>query len=394
MEIIKDKQFIKIQLPDKKRPYIIDCNEKVCYGLTGKPLRSFPNCLRSYIEATLRGVRQNKKLKYKLFDTAVYYSTYFSIEEFTTFMSLIDKVNSFLTSATLGDIEEIETTFLGAFSSSYYDLVNFLYSNLLYIKDNFKAFTRAWLEEKNGFAPECWIKNEKMKKVLGDYIVSQFTPGEAEWCYEQAADIKRLLGSYFSDKEISDFFLWLHKDGFLEYSLTVAFLGTSYNFSSIVNSFLLDCKFLNIHLNQFKKIPFYTAVLDTKVLKDVKAGQVVAQFQNAARKKLEYKDENFTVVIPTTKEEFLDEATQQSNCVARVHYPLVAEEECYIVFVRENSAPEVSCVTCEVSKSGEILQYLKIFNKRPDSNTPEGLFRQKYQEHLKQMWEELGGDIK
>lgn len=97
-------------------------------------------------------------------------------------------------------------------------------------------------------------------------------------------------------------------------------------------------------------------------------------------KKLFFEDENFTVVIPVTREEFKAEAEAQSNCVYRSYLSMVLEGRTNIVFIRKKSDVENSYITCEVNE-GKIVQYLTKFNSYVrDDNALE--FKKKYQAYL------------
>lgn len=78
--------------------------------------------------------------------------------------------------------------------------------------------------------------------------------------------------------------------------------------------------------------------------------------------KLFYENDKFTVVVPTTAEEFQTEGDNQQNCVFRQYYPEVVDHKTHIVFIRKKKEPNKSYITCEVSNSGQIIQYLCRFN--------------------------------
>lgn len=76
-----------------------------------------------------------------------------------------------------------------------------------------------------------------------------------------------------------------------------------------------------------------------------------------------FEDENFTVLIPTTADEFKKEADYQQNCVFRLYYPRVKDCSTHVVFIRKKSDIDTPYITCEVSNCGEIIQYLTRFNR-------------------------------
>lgn len=76
-----------------------------------------------------------------------------------------------------------------------------------------------------------------------------------------------------------------------------------------------------------------------------------------------FEDENFTMLIPTTADEFKKEADYQNNCVFRLYYPKVKNCSTHVVFIRKKSDIDTPYITCEVSNCGNIIQYLTRFNR-------------------------------
>ena len=73
------------------------------------------------------------------------------------------------------------------------------------------------------------------------------------------------------------------------------------------------------------------------------------------------------VVVPETYEEFADEAKQQHNCVAG-YYDAVQNGKTNVCFIRSKNEKQNSLLTCEVSNTGEIVQFLAKNNKKPNMN--------------------------
>lgn len=73
------------------------------------------------------------------------------------------------------------------------------------------------------------------------------------------------------------------------------------------------------------------------------------------------------VVVPETYEEFADEAKQQHNCVAG-YYDAVQNGKTNVCFIRSKNEKQNSLLTCEVSNSGDIVQFLAKNNKKPNMN--------------------------
>lgn len=108
-------------------------------------------------------------------------------------------------------------------------------------------------------------------------------------------------------------------------------------------------------------------------------------FQMEKQSALSFSANGLTVIIPTTKEEFAQEAAQQRNCVESMYLPRVCEGRTHVVFVRKDDNPTQSYITCEVSNSGRINQfYLRYNNYVYEEADCE--FERLYQEHLNAHW--------
>ena len=94
-----------------------------------------------------------------------------------------------------------------------------------------------------------------------------------------------------------------------------------------------------------------------------------------------FEDENFTVLIPTTADEFKEEADYQQNCVFRLYYPRVRNCETHVVFIRKKSDINTPYITCEVNNAGTIVQYLTRFNHNVTDDNAKA-FGIAYQEYL------------
>ena len=85
---------------------------------------------------------------------------------------------------------------------------------------------------------------------------------------------------------------------------------------------------------------------------------------------LEYKGRTYSIICPKTAADVLDEAQQQSNCVAS-YVSKIINGECMILFCRRTDAPEVSLVTVEITADGRLGQVKARFNRAPDPEVRE-----------------------
>ena len=138
------------------------------------------------------------------------------------------------------------------------------------------------------------------------------------------------------------------------------------------------CKDLNW---EPKKGDFGSLYVQTKLTFELNRQKIENEkLEKNQPKKLFFEDENFTVIIPVTGEEFKAEAEAQSNCVYRSYLPEVLKGRTNIVFIRKKTDVENSYITCEVNE-GRIIQYLTKYNNyvRDDEALK---FKTKYQVYL------------
>ena len=82
-----------------------------------------------------------------------------------------------------------------------------------------------------------------------------------------------------------------------------------------------------------------------------------------------------------TPDEFHAEGEAQHNCVEWMYMERVADKQTHVVVVRSKDNPNKSLITCEVSNSGRIIQYLAACNSRVMVDEQIAL-RELYQAHL------------
>lgn len=113
--------------------------------------------------------------------------------------------------------------------------------------------------------------------------------------------------------------------------------------------------------------------------------ELLAAAQEPMKDKLSFEDDNFIVIVPTTSDEFVQEANAQNNCVNSWYKEKVANKETHVVFVRKKNNPSKSYITCEVNNNGYIKQFL-LANNKSCYDTLEVNFCDIYQKHLRSVW--------
>ena len=88
---------------------------------------------------------------------------------------------------------------------------------------------------------------------------------------------------------------------------------------------------------------------------------------------LEYKDNNYTIMLPKNSAEILDEAIQQHNCLAS-YINRIAENQTIVLFMRDNKDLEKSLVTLEI-KDNKVKQAKQVLNSKIDKKQKDFLVK-------------------
>lgn len=99
---------------------------------------------------------------------------------------------------------------------------------------------------------------------------------------------------------------------------------------------------------------------------------------------LEFENDLYKVIVPTTVEEFKAEGEAQHNCVYSMYLSKVLNQETRVVFIRRKDNLDKSLITCEVSVNGYIIQYLKAYNNHCTEQS-EREFYSEYLNHLRNL---------
>lgn len=136
------------------------------------------------------------------------------------------------------------------------------------------------------------------------------------------------------------------------------------------------CNLLH-HERTYKNL--YQSICMMEKEKALMADKACLEYQQNAP--LFFEDKNFTVLIPTTADEFKEEADYQQNCVFRLYYPRVRACSTHVVFIRKKSDINTPYITCEITDCGNIIQYLTRFNHEVEDNDAKA-FKVAYQKYL------------
>lgn len=359
--IDRNKNYINFLADGKNKPYVFDINTGVLYSLQSKPLKNLPpkfkNCLD---ECSRKGNDMVLALMHRMIESPGYYYNHwgFALSMFadcTNLLMIADKLNS-----------------LGY---KYHDYSDVDKNNLVTVEKNFKTFVKCYNEDNSltiysfvqEYYPSIWAKehnieiNEIFTLDLIKYLLKRnYTDSQLK--YIIATICRGACYYYMNDNETFDY--W-------------------YLFSKF-NEYFEMCEALNIPYEK----DFFRGYINAKRMYLIAKTEIdnKAIIENYKGLNLFYEDENFTVVIPQSTEDFKDEATQQHNCVYSCYLEEVVNHRTNVVFIRKKDNIEKSHITCEVSNNGKIRQYFLSCNRSIKADSIEGDFYNKYSAWLKENW--------
>lgn len=368
----RERNLLHFLMEGQTNPYTLDVNTGVFFGMSGKPVKSCPKGFGDWIYEN----RRENNVLFLLSNIRDYPHLYIAgnyncakpkmneLEQFASLFSTADRLESIGYHMKNGD--DVKTQVLD------------------FVQKHFKGFVRYLRENPNGSMAAYKLANEKAiwAKEVGitegghftQYMIDMLWRRRDQFTTEQIPlvvyYISRGLYDFFSIEEQSD--RW----GNNGYECRM--------FEKLFEYFDL-CEKLNV---QPEKEDFFRSFINLRrtYVTHKKVLDMEALKQNyAKRPALAYENDEFIVVIPQTRDDFLAEANAQQNCVYSYYLQKVIENRTYVVFVRRKSDPKKSFVTCEVSKNGNIQQYLGYGNAYVTDDAAKN-FKKDYQAHLKNLW--------
>lgn len=347
MRIEKEKNLFKFYMEGKAKPYVLDVNTLTFYGLRGNPVDSVPTAIRNYGD--------NHRDNYPLY--AWYYAKYWhrDIASAKACVLLADRLANALPNVELYRVLEISR----------------LYQHYEFINKHFAECVRAIQQEGTEFYFNEWrcdILDAIFRKELN---LPEDTPDE----------ILRMCREY-TDLVRKPYALWYVTHGLWDF-----LNGDRYLVARKLSAFYQWCAELDIQPTKSDFFKQYVAVKKNYDMrkKEIEAAKLVAN-QYAHKTALQFENDEFVAIIPTTAKEFEREGNLQHNCVYTNYLSAVIGGRTNIVFIRRKSAIDKPYITCEV-KNGHIWQYLTAYNHSVDDESAIA-FKELYRNHISNHWGE------
>lgn len=365
MRIWKEREKIYILKNGANKPYTLDLEQGIVYSMIGKPLKilssQLQNELSHYAHISLDPL--GLATAYFLLSlndiTMAYVSHPRNKGIYTTFNQIVsisaEKAVSLIKHngyRLFGSITEFQPEMKKAF---------------------LRAFSKNELEEYDYHLYE-WVESYK-EKAIAPYL---------EKSHYHFLDFEKKMLAYAFSRNMEYFkvLLYVTEKGWAKV------LGTRY-LEDIIWRYCEKCKDLNIKVNKEKDMMAeMVKVHNIHLARSMEiSDKKISDFMSPLKDKLFFENEEFQVVVPMTKQEFLDEGESQNNCVARMYLPKVEDKERIIVFIRKKSDLSKSHITCEIyTDTFHIGQFLGKNNTHFHSDSKEIAFYDMYQEHLKKVF--------
>ena len=385
----KEKNFVLVDAESANKVYKFDINTGVIYGLRGKPVKNFPSAFRANLfSATNKNVKENWLTAMIRFALASSGDRMIADKSMRTSWGAPLKCEQFQLVAdifTVADrLDAIHYPVEDNYGSYYnYCLRSNDFDNLRIVNRYFKQFTK----EFNEHPDECTIGNfvesyrRKAWETDNEKILRNIDSNLKEWLYYYRNDIpedKIDYYIYFISHGLADFFglptacTGYYSNGHSAFKNMISNIGEVFEKANEMNYPVTKDNYFTQAVNINKMYEVF------KMAKN--KDQIIQAYANR-RNDLQFETNDFMVVIPTCEQDFIDEASQQNNCVYTNYMRHVMDGNTFVVFVRKKSCPKKSYVTCEVSKNGKIRQYLTTNNKGVKDS-----FHDLYAEHLDDIW--------
>lgn len=324
MYVSKEKNIITYTISEGKN-YIFDINSLIFYGLSGKPLKRLPSEVKAYTNSESLIIRMARYM----FDSV-------SPTEFTSWQKrivLADKLTSMgYTSKDLN--EHTVCAYANAINNSYLGVVLTEKVILNFVKERIENN----LPTDIGYLYEI-LREEQFSKII-----------KIEISEKDKAVIRNLVDD-FSTEQLKLIAHWLVR-GF----------GWFYNYNEYdikrkLRDFFDRAKWLEYQPTKDDVLKQMVVVNKNYELRKTEIDNKRLA-ENQTRVNLNFENDEFIIIVPTTKEEFEFEGNSQHNCVFTSYLNSVINDRTNVVFVRKKSDIEHSYITCEVTKRGRINQYL------------------------------------
>ena len=360
--LTKEKNIVSIMLEGKVKPYTIDINTGIVYGLRGTPIKQM-------------------KVNHSDFGRNINTNTWFNRMLYITFSGWgVTYTNRFvgnLPALKVADsLTNLKVPYISRFCRDY-----ILIEVAPYLNEFITFLKRVDSCEQINY--DEWWKGIKYREFLKEHNLS-------------ADKI-----SYETYKELKDYPMILANIS--HYSYCLERLHTIESFQRVVkefytysNSYFSTKQILDKYYDccdKLKKKPEKTSNIMREIQETINQYTLRKEEFDTAKMKENYaKHSNafnftygdYTVVIPQTPTDIIDEGRNMHHCVGNYTQDVI-DNRTYIIFVRHKDTPDKCYITAEVNRNGSLGQYFLAYDHRISSKE-DIAFQKALAYHLRVNW--------
>lgn len=368
--INKNKNFFEFIDSENGKLYArIDINSGNVYGKTDRVVVNTPSGLKDTIFDNRKKSLTLAYLDYIAFHKNSYYAKNLAHDARNLkVLSLLDRLDN------LGVIDDVAEE--SYYVSSLYNIDN---DGIDFLNKNFKKLV------------------ELLKKQPHEYFMQYIRIMEAEAVkqkYDIPEDAEEALVNGFSKllKKYPNYGEAIHYYCF-KCKMPTFFSDVFYDGNGktiyAIERLLEWCKALGIEKPEKTKafIQYYVDIKNAyEIAKERISKEKIAYNYSKHANALNFENDNYTVVLPTCGNDLVQEGIRQRNCVGG-YVDRIVDGRTYVVFVRRKDDVGKNFITCEVTNSGYINQFLLACNRSIDYyDTELQNLKKEYQRHLLNNW--------
>ena len=360
--LTKEKNIVSIMLDGKTKPYTIDINTGVVYGLRGTPIKQI-------------------KVNHYDFSNNVNINTWFNRTLYNTFdswgVTYTTRFENNLTALKIADsLTNLGVPYIERYCRDYI-LINIA----PYLNDFITFIKRVDSGEKVNY--DEWWREIQYREFLKEHNLSA-----DKISYETYTELK---GYPMILANISHYAYCLER------------LHTIESFQRVVKEF---CIYYDSYFSTKAILDKYYDCCDKLNKKPEKTSNIMREIQETINQYALRKEEfdsvkmktnyekhsnafnftygNYTVVIPQTPTDIIDEGKNMHHCVGS-YTKNVIDNLTYIIFVRHKDTPDKCYITAEVNTEGSLGQYFLAYDDRISSRE-DIEFKNALANHLRANW--------
>jgi len=369
--MIRDKNMLRFT-SDNNKNYTFDINTGIFYGISNKPIKTLPTGMSTWLNDNKHGTNalfllDSIRRNYWRYNTPMHSMPNLTqiANNFGKYFNLVDRIQS-----------------VGYVVNDSYD---FDLASLDYVAEHFKVFAKYIKELPEERKRNCIrrfmsdmgaeIFAESHNLTINEYLNETMISEIADFCrrnpkYDTPQYVSLIV--YYMTRGLCEFLSYPEdSESIYKFGKGLTYIYNYFQMCEALGIVPQKENFFSSYIKVIKEYRLNKEKIDNKKITD-----------HYAKTNLYFEDDNFFTYIPQSQEDFKREADAQSNCVYSMYMKQVMKHSTSVVFVRRKDAPDTSLITCEVSNTGEIWQYLARFNHRVPENTPEHDFYLKYKSWL------------